>query len=57
VHVPAMQSADMAEAFWDIGVGTGQVKYFELEGLTHDTSILPWGIQTFLWFNELQKKR
>lgn len=54
VHVPATQSADMAEAFWDTGVSTDQVKHFEFEGLTHDTSIIPWGIATFLWFNEMQ---
>lgn len=54
IHVPYTQSADMYEDFIGLGVSTDRVRIIELEGLTHRTSIIPWGIMTVLWFNELE---
>lgn len=56
LHVPPSQSSEVYNDFIGLGVGAEQVKLYELVGLTHSTGIIPWGIETVLWFNELEAK-
>lgn len=56
LHVPPSQSSDIYDDFIGLGVSTEQVKLYEFGGLTHSTGIIPWGVETVLWFNELEAK-
>jgi hypothetical protein len=52
-NVPVFESENMYESFLDLGLGDA-VEYFALDGLNHTTGVLPWGVETIKWFNELQ---
>jgi pimeloyl-ACP methyl ester carboxylesterase len=54
VNVPPEQSAALYEDFIHAGADPNLVSYFELEGLTHGTGLIPWGILTINWFNALE---
>ena len=55
-HVPPEQSAALYDDFISSGADPDLVHYFELNGLTHGTGLLPWGISTINWFNSLENK-
>jgi|WetSurSiteA1Bulk_404760.scaffolds.fasta_scaffold00243_9 pimeloyl-ACP methyl ester carboxylesterase len=54
--VPHEQSSELYQDFINAGAGTEKVSYYELPGLDHGTGLLPWGILTLDWFNELEGK-
>ncbi|MBN2480218.1 MAG: hypothetical protein JXB19_00635 [Bacteroidales bacterium] len=56
MDVPSSQSSAIYDDFIELGVSPDRVKFFEFEGLTHNTGIIPWGVATILWFNELETK-
>ena len=53
--VPSEQSSAIYQDFIDAGSDPEKVGYFGLSGLDHDTGLLPWGISTLNWFNELNE--
>jgi hypothetical protein len=54
-NVPVSESQNIYHDFLILN-SPEKVKYFEMEGLSHDTGVIPWGIQTLLWFNTLENK-
>jgi hypothetical protein len=38
------------------GADPSRVSLLPLEGMTHETGVIPWGINTINWFNELEAK-
>lgn len=51
--VSVSESRNINQAFQNLN-SPGKVKYYELDGLNHDTGVIPWGVETFLWFNSLE---
>ncbi|MBN1158020.1 MAG: hypothetical protein JXA61_01455 [Bacteroidales bacterium] len=56
LDVPPSQSSEIFDDFIQIGVTTDRVNFFEFEGLVHNTGVIPWGVASILWFNELESK-
>ncbi len=54
LNVPPAQSLLMYNSFINLGVGQDQVQLIYLPGTDHETSLLPWGLKTINWFNELK---
>ncbi len=52
-HVPISQSKNMYQDFQAAG-SADFVEYFDIPDVDHNEGILPWGIATLVWFNELQ---
>lgn len=53
-NVPPNQSDIMYNRFISLGVNTSKISLLPLDGLTHETGLIPWGISTINWFNELK---
>jgi len=56
INVPPVQSLSLYNDFIAAGVNPSIITHIELNGLTHETGIIPWGISTINWFNELESK-
>jgi pimeloyl-ACP methyl ester carboxylesterase len=56
VNVPPEQTTLMASRMLDAGGDPDRVVVVPLEGLNHETGVIPWGIETINWFNELENK-
>jgi pimeloyl-ACP methyl ester carboxylesterase len=56
VNVPPSQTESMYEGFISAGADPGRVTYVEMAGLNHESGVIPWGIKTINWFNELESK-
>ena len=56
-NVPVNQSISMYNNFLEHNNDTGTVHYSEMEGLNHETGILPWGINSVIWFNEILSEK
>ncbi len=54
LNVPPEQSVLMYNSFVNLGVGQDQVSFISLPGTGHEFSLLPWGLKTINWFNELK---
>ncbi|MBN1790676.1 MAG: alpha/beta hydrolase [Bacteroidales bacterium] len=52
--VPSAQSSAIYQSFINAGTDSETVQFFELNGLDHTTGLIPWGISTLSWFNELR---
>jgi len=52
--VPSAQSSAIYQNFINAGTDSETVQFFEMNGLDHDTGLIPWGISTLSWFNELR---
>ena len=52
LNVPPSESQNIYNDF--INVSSPHVELFELQGLTHETALVPWGIKSFIWFNALK---
>jgi len=55
LNVPPVQSQLIYDSFINIGVGQDKIQYITLPGTDHQFSLLPWGLKTINWFNELKK--
>lgn len=55
LNVPPEQSDEIYAGFQNQGV-SDKVNLYKLDGLNHETGIIPWGIMTINWFNSLEKK-
>jgi pimeloyl-ACP methyl ester carboxylesterase len=55
-NIPSAQSVDMHHAFIQQGSDPGTVTFTDLEGYSHETGIIPWGIATVNWLNEILEK-
>jgi hypothetical protein len=55
-NVPPAQSIALYNDFINSGSSPDRVNYIELDGDTHETGLLPWGISTINWFNTLENK-
>lgn len=53
-NVPPNQSDIIYNQFISAGVSLSKVTLLPLNGLTHETGLIPWGISTINWFNELK---
>lgn len=56
LNVPPEQSQRMYDSFVNLGVSQDQVRFISLPGTDHEYSLLPWGLKTINWFNEIKKK-
>jgi pimeloyl-ACP methyl ester carboxylesterase len=56
VNVPPEQTTLMASRMLDAGGDPDRVVVLPMEGMNHETGVIPWGIQTINWFNELENK-
>jgi len=54
-NIPPSQSLDMHNGFIQAGSDPGVVTFTDLEGSSHETGIVPWGIATVNWFNEIKE--
>jgi hypothetical protein len=55
LNVPPVQSQIIYDSFIHLGVGQDKVQLINLPGTDHEFSLLPWGLKTINWFNELKK--
>ncbi len=55
LNVPPEQSLLMYNSFINLGVSQDQIQFISLPGTDHELSLLPWGLKTINWFNELKK--
>jgi pimeloyl-ACP methyl ester carboxylesterase len=56
INVPPVQSQMIYDDFIASGADPSRVSLLPLEGMTHETGVIPWGINTINWFNELEAK-
>jgi pimeloyl-ACP methyl ester carboxylesterase len=56
INVPPVQTQLIYDDFISSGADPSRVSLVPLEGLTHETGVIPWGINTINWFNELEAK-
>lgn len=54
LNVPPVQSDIIYDRFMDLGASQEKVSIQTMEGLTHETGLIPWGIKTINWFNQLK---
>jgi hypothetical protein len=54
INVPPIQSRMIYESFIALGADPARVTLSPLEGMNHGTGVVPWGINTINWFNELE---
>jgi len=55
LNVPPEQSLFIYNSFVNLGVGQDKIQLINLPGTDHEFSLLPWGLKTINWFNELKK--
>jgi hypothetical protein len=55
LNVPPEQSQHMYNSFLSLGVSPDMIQLISLPGTDHESSLLPWGLKTISWFNELKK--
>ena len=55
LNVPPIQSQLIYNSFQNLGAGQDKVQFISLPGTNHEYSLLPWGLKTITWFNELKK--
>jgi pimeloyl-ACP methyl ester carboxylesterase len=53
-NVPPAQSLEIYEDFIDAGVSAAKIQYIPLDGHTHATGLIPWGVMTISWFNSIE---
>jgi len=56
LNVSPEQSLLIYNRFLNIGADQENIRHISLPGTNHDLSLLPWGLKTINWFNELKKK-
>lgn len=52
-HVPPSQSKNIFQDFQSAG-SSEYVEYFDIPDVDHNEGVLPWGIATLVWFNEMK---
>jgi pimeloyl-ACP methyl ester carboxylesterase len=52
-NVPVSESRNIYHEFFKLN-SSEKVEYFEMDGLNHETGVIPWGIKTLIWFNSLE---
>ena len=55
LNVPPEQSQIIYNSFVNLGVGQDKIQLINLPGTDHEFSLMPWGLKTINWFNELKK--
>lgn len=55
LNVPPEQSQLIYNSFLNMGVGQDKIQLISLPGTDHESSLLPWGLKTINWFNQLKK--
>ena len=55
LNIPPSQSIAIHNSFIQAGSDPGEVTFTDLEGSSHETGIISWGIATVNWFNELKE--
>jgi len=55
LNVPPEQSTLMYNSFLNLGVGQDKIQLISLPGTDHESSLLPWGLKTINWFNQIKK--
>jgi pimeloyl-ACP methyl ester carboxylesterase len=54
MNVPPNQSDIVYNRFISLGGNTQKVTLLPMEGNTHETGLIPWGISTINWFNQIK---
>ena len=55
LNVPPVQSQLIYDSFLSQGAGQDKIQLISLPGTDHEYSLLPWGLKTINWFNEIKK--
>ncbi|MBN2214563.1 MAG: alpha/beta fold hydrolase [Bacteroidales bacterium] len=55
--VPAFESRHIYDDFIKKGLSDSQVQLVTIDSLDHDSGLIPWGLSTITWFNELKSNR
>ncbi|MEI6059375.1 MAG: prolyl oligopeptidase family serine peptidase [Bacteroidota bacterium] len=55
LNVPPEQSQLIYNSFLNLGTGQDRIQLISLPGADHEFGLLPWGLKTINWFNELKK--
>ena len=55
--VPINQSQSIYDTFISLGIDAESIKFFELDGLNHEEGVLPWGINSIIWFDQLKSEK
>ena len=53
-NVPSFESHNIYNAFRQQGLTAEQVQLVTVDSLNHDTGLIPWGLSTIKWFNEIK---
>ncbi|MBN1143854.1 MAG: prolyl oligopeptidase family serine peptidase [Bacteroidales bacterium] len=53
-NVPPDQSSELYEDFIDAGASASKIQYIPMDGYTHETGLVPWGVMTINWFNLIE---
>lgn len=53
-NVPSFESHNIYDAFRQQGLTAEQVQLVTVDSLNHDTGLMPWGLTTIKWFNEIK---
>ncbi|MFO7657261.1 MAG: lipase family protein [Bacteroidales bacterium] len=53
-NVPSFESLNIYDAFINKGVSPSQLQLVMEDTLKHETGLIPWGIKTILWFNDIK---
>jgi hypothetical protein len=56
MNVPPAQSQLIYNSFLSAGADPSKVTHLDIPDATHETGVIPWGISTINWFNELEGK-
>lgn len=54
LNVPFSESQNIYNDFIDLDLNSS-IQLIEMEDLNHESGVLPWGISTFIWFNEVKE--
>jgi hypothetical protein len=53
LNVPPFQSDMIYNKFRNIGLSDSQLSLIPIPGATHETGLIPWGVNTIMWFDSL----
>lgn len=53
LHVSPFQSKNIYQDFQSVGLDD-RAEYIDIPDVDHDAGVLPWGISTLIWFNEIK---
>lgn len=55
--IPYNQSQTIYNDFLSLGIDAERIRLIEMDGMDHNEGILPWGISSIIWFNQLKSEQ